>query len=320
MRRILLADPAICTFNLGDQIISQACRSELAASFEGDFVVSVSTRLPLNFYMGKRLRDFDHKIVLGSNLLNPNPTYGYRKQWAISFFSRERWGPAVLMGVGWSHYSEKVSPGQRFLWSRVLHHDLLHSVRDQYTLQMLNRLGYRNVLFTSCPTTWALSPEHCSTIRTRKTDTVVFTLTDYRQDAQRDRMFIALLQQEYGSLYFWPQGIADYGYFKTLHSDSANNIQVLPPSIATFDALLQSDKEPDYVGTRLHGGIHALQKGARSLIIALDNRALELCGDVNLPHLPAGEMDELPGVLRSSIVTNVKLPCRNIEMWKKQFS
>ncbi|MDI9470856.1 MAG: polysaccharide pyruvyl transferase family protein [Bacillota bacterium] len=319
MRRILLADPAISTFNLGDEIISQACRAELAAAFQDDFVVRVSTRLPLNFYMGRRFCDFDFKIVMGSNLLNPNPTYGYRKQWATSFVSRKRWGPAILMGVGWSHYSDKVALGQRFLWKQILHPELLHSVRDQYTLKMLNRLGYQNVLFTACPTTWALTPEHCSGIRRKKSDAVVFTLTDYRQDAERDRKLIALLQQSYSSLYFWPQGIRDLKYYQSLVSGS-DKIQVLSPSLEAFTHLLQSPQAPDYVGNRLHGGIHALRQGARTLIIALDNRSLELCRDVNIPYLPTEKLEDLSDVVRGEIVTGIKLPYRNIVMWKKQFS
>ena len=44
---------------------------------------------------------------------------------------------------------------------------------------------------------------------------------------------------------------------------------------AETDALIQ-DTECDYIGTRLHGGIRALQHGRRSLILSVDNRAVVL--------------------------------------------
>jgi hypothetical protein len=39
----------------------------------------------------------------------------------------------------------------------------------------------------------------------------------------------------------------------------------------------------DFVGARLHGGIRALQRGRRTLTIALDNRAREIAGDTGMP-------------------------------------
>lgn len=49
-----------------------------------------------------------------------------------------------------------------------------------------------------------------------------------------------------------------------------------------FDTVL-ANEDIDFVGTRLHGGIRALQKKKRSLIIAVDNRAIELGADTGLP-------------------------------------
>ena len=38
----------------------------------------------------------------------------------------------------------------------------------------------------------------------------------------------------------------------------------------------------DYVGTRLHAGIRALQHKKRTIIIGIDNRAIEKAKDFNL--------------------------------------
>ena len=63
MRKILYENPGIGTFNLGDQIISESAKTQLNPLFMEDFVVEVSTRLPLNFYFGRRFKHFDVKLV-----------------------------------------------------------------------------------------------------------------------------------------------------------------------------------------------------------------------------------------------------------------
>ncbi|TOG81065.1 capsular biosynthesis protein, partial [Vibrio parahaemolyticus] len=57
---------------------------------------------------------------------------------------------------------------------------------------------------------------------------------------------------------------------------------IIAPSLESFDEVLSSGNV-DYIGTRLHGGVRALQKKVRTLILAIDNRAWEKKKDFNLP-------------------------------------
>lgn len=320
MRKILYENPGIGTFNLGDQIISESAKTQLNPLFMEDFVVEVSTRLPLNFYFGRRFKHFDVKLVLGSNILNPNPTYGYRKQWAISYLTSSMWGPAVMVGTGWSTYSERISSGQIRLWRSILHDSLLHAVRDTYTLEKLNSIGFKNVIYTACPTMWSLTPEHCRLIPTEKAKHVVFTLTDYRPDEEKDRTLAQTLTSLYDNVYFWPQGLHDLDYFRRILPESCiRRIMVLPPSLAAYDNLLEGLPELEFVGTRLHGGIRALQKGKRALIISVDNRAMEIHRDVNIPVLEREKINQLDLVLSSDLRYELSMPWQSIEQWKKQF-
>ena len=41
---------------------------------------------------------------------------------------------------------------------------MTHSVRDSYTKKMLNSIGINNVVNTSCPTVWNITPDHLATI------------------------------------------------------------------------------------------------------------------------------------------------------------
>lgn len=320
MRRILYQNPGLATFNLGDQIISESVKAELSELFKNDFIVEVSSRLPLNHYFGKRFISFDYKLVLGSNILNPNKTYGYRKQWAISSLTTKMWGPAILVGVGWSTYATTVSAGQKRLWRAVLHKSLLHSVRDNYTNEQLIKLGYSNTVNTGCPTMWSLTPAHCEGIPAEKSSDVVFTLTDYRPDPDADRKLIRQLLSLYKKVYFWPQGISDSTYIENLLSTAElDRIIIVPPSLSEYDRLLTENRDIEYVGTRLHGGTRALQKKRRALIVSVDNRASEIHRDTLLPIIERTQIDLLEEVLHSRIDYDLNINFDQIHIWKAQF-
>lgn len=321
MRKILLENPGIATFNLGDQIISDSAKNELNSLFANDFIVEVSTHLPLNFYFGRRFKNFDHKIVLGSNIMNPNPTYGYRKQWAISPRTFKYWGPAVLCGVGWSAYREKTAWGQRYSWKKVLHPTMLHSVRDSYTLEKMQSLGFTNVINTGCPTTWCLTPEHMAKVETEPQKRVVFTLTDYAQDKENDRSMVQQLLDFYEEVWFWPQGIKDKAYIQTLLStDELARIKWVQSSLSAYDQLLETADGIDYVGTRLHGGIRALQKLRRTLIISVDNRAREKQKDNHMTILERTDIGRLTGIIEREIKQEIVIKQDAIRRWKQQFT
>lgn len=74
------------------------------------------------------------------------------------------------------------------------------------------------------------------------------------------------------------------------------------------------------IGTRLHGGIHALNKEKRSLTIAVDNRAVEISRDTGLPVVKQENVkQELEHMICNSWKTEIRFPLENIGKWKKQF-
>lgn len=76
----------------------------------------------------------------------------------------------------------------------------------------------------------------------------------------------------------------------------------------------------DYVGTRLHAGIHAMNYRIRSIIIAIDNRAIEMARDFQLPIIDRVNIEtDLRKMIQSDFMTKVKIPVDNINLWKAQF-
>lgn len=315
-RKIIAFDPAVSSPNLGDLIISDSANSYLNMLFPEAFVLKVSSHLPTSFRYMHMIRDFKARFVLGSNLLKSHMLFGYR-QWDVSLFKSPFVGPVILMGCGWWQYEKGIDLYSKTLYRRLLSKDYMHSVRDNYTLHMLNTIGIDNVLNTACPTMWKFTEEFCKSIPTGKANNVVTTLTDYMRDAAKDRELLDLLSQNYDTVYLWLQGSRDLPYYQSLEGNWKNIVLVNPQLKEYDDTLNMPDIE--YVGTRLHAGIRALQHSKRSMIIAVDNRAREKKIDFNLPVIERENQDALPSLIFNERITDIHIPEEAIAQYLDQF-
>ena len=146
----------------------------------------------------------------------------------------------------------------------------------------------------------------------------MFTLTDYMEDIEADKKMIKILLSNYKKVYFWIQGSNDIQYISKIYK--GNDIVLVPPTLEAYDKILESTKSLDYVGTRLHAGIRALQKKVRTIVVAIDNRALEKSQDINLNIVKRIDIaNKLENIINNDVITNIKLPLENIKIWKNQF-
>lgn len=315
MEKILLCNPGIGSLNVGDQIIGASAKNELNSILKNNFVCEVSTHLPLSFYYGRHLRNFDKKLVLGSNLLK-STTLGFKRQWDMSLSKAFFVGPFVLLGAGWWQYGNTPNWYTKILYRFALSKDFVHSVRDEYTKNQLEKIGIQNVVNTGCPTLWCLTEEHCNLIPQGKSDVVVFTLTDYNKNIDLDSLFVEKLIDSYQRVVFWPQGKGDSDYLEALGFSS--RVESLSPSLEAYDEFLASN-EVDYVGTRLHAGIRALQNKRRSIIVSIDNRAEEKHRDFGLPIIRRKDLGSLESIIDSDFKSKIRIPADAIARWKSQF-
>jgi polysaccharide pyruvyl transferase WcaK-like protein len=317
MKRILLLDPSIATFNVGDKIISQSVREHLKPILDFSFIVEASTHLPVTMYLKNIFYsyDFDYRFVCGSNLIRGKMN-SIIKLWDINLRSANLVSPLILVGVGWWKKGDKPNRYSRLLYSRLLDKKKIHSVRDNYTLQQFQAMGFKNIINTACPSMWTLTTHHCEAIPTKKAHDVVTTLTDYDKNSVADQHMLNILSKKYRKVYLWLQGVNDFNYALLLHLP--NNVVIVNPTLEDYDRLLEQN-DIDYVGTRLHAGIRALQKKRRAIIIAVDHRALEKKKDFNLVVLDRKDSDQLSGLIDDTFKTEIHLPLAHIEAWKKQF-
>lgn len=317
MKRIFLYEPSIASDNVGDQVIVDSIKREMSFLLKNSFCVELPTHTPISnrymYFLGKP----DLKMICGSNIIvGKLNRLIHLRQWMLDLLTYHNIYGSIFIGVGAQQYNQRFNFITRYLYRKFFSKRYIHSVRDSYTEKALKDIGINNVINTACPTMWCLTPEFCKHIPSNKASQVVFTLTDYKKDKKRDNFIISTLLSEYSSVYFWPQGYGDYNYFEQL--DNIETIKIIPPHLQDFDEFL-STNEMDYVGTRLHGGMRALQKQRRTIIIGVDNRAKELHHDFNIPVLPQEDIEKLSDVIKSSFQTRIIIPMENIEKFKKQF-
>ncbi len=314
MKKIIRYNPSLTTMNMGDFVIFDSIKTQMGELFEDAFNVDVSTHLPISYIFTRLLTKADYKFVCGTNLLM-GKLNGIFRQWDINIFNAKRLGPAILIGAGWWQYNNKPNGYTKRVYKKILSTEYMHSVRDTYTEKMLRSMGFTNVICTACPTMWALTKEHCAEIPKDKAKNVITTLTDYNQDIVRDARMLEILKENYDKVYLWIQGGNDYEYFKSLNIDG---ITLVPPALEKYDEILMGG-DIDYVGSRLHGGIRALQKKVRTIILGVDNRAKEKHKDFNLKVIEREDVESLPELIRSSFETDINIPIENINKWKSQF-
>jgi hypothetical protein len=141
-------------------------------------------------------------------------------------------------------------------------------------------------------------------------------VTYYRPAPEADRRLFEMVKKHYDKIYFWPQQDLDVPYVRQLGLDGMIPIE---PNTAAYNRVLD-EEDVDFVGSRLHGGIRALQRGRRAMIVPVDNRAIEISKSSGLPVVSRDEPDEIARWITQPAPTKVVLPTEAIETWKNQFA
>lgn len=311
----IVFDTSINTLNLGDDIINLYCNKILSECIGGREIKHISTHVVPDKDELEEIKHTKLKIVCGTNILSPD----YVK-WTLWKMPRHLNGyhDVIALGIGWGYYSKSFTEKTKIVYRYIFGKHGIHSVRDSYTENKMKMMGIKNVLNTGCPTMWNLTPEFCKGIPSEKARRVVTTLTDYSRNIDADNYMLEVLSKEYEMVFLWPQGSDDTEYYKEL--EHFDNVVLLPRDLEEYTRLLQSG-DLDYVGTRLHGGIHALNYKVRSLIIAVDHRAVEIGKDFSVPYIKRNEIKEkLITEINANRKTCIQIPIDNIQKWKAQFN
>jgi hypothetical protein len=315
--KISVCDTTICDDNLGNQIIMDGLTPVIDRLFRDAFIIRLQYLEPFGAMSRRHLRESEYVFFGGTNALSSQ--MNRYSQMGFSLRDAFRFHNLVLVGVGWWQYQKPPNVYTRTLLKRLLHPEAIHSVRDDYSRRYLESIGIRNVVNTSCPSAWMLTPEHCAGIPAQPGAKAICTLTDYHQNPNADRAFLNLVLERYESCYLWLQGAGDRDYFDSLQLP-AGRVTLIPSRLDAYDAVLR-EQPVDYIGTRLHAGIRALQHRRRSLILAIDNRSAELGKDIGLQTCDRADIDAVRAFIEGRAPRpDIRIPLDAIQRWQRQFA
>lgn len=312
-RTVTLLDTSVSSTNVGDEIIMEAVRNQLTPVLARDYVTRVASHETMSAKSRGMISKSDFVIAGGSNLLSSH--VGVRSVWKLSPLDARLGRKFVMMGVGWYHDQGAPDPYTAWLFRSLFSREKLHSVRDGYSKKKLEGLGFENVVNTGCPTLWELPADVNDRIPTTKASNVVTTLNTYMKDREADEKLLRLLQSRYDRVFAWVQTYTDQDYLKALFPQ----IELVAPNLAAYDALLSSELSLDYFGNRLHAGIRALQKGRRTVIIEIDNRAREMGRDFALPTIERDDFAAMENKIDNPFKLEISLPRADIRRWLDQW-
>lgn len=312
--KIVIFDTALDSKNLGDGIIMDYCEKQLSDIIPVREATHIHTHIEPDVNELSSLDTAELKILCGTNLLSGfMRSYGL---WKIPHSLRGYYN-IVSMGIGFDSEDPKFDLYSKLLFKSIFSRNRFLSVRDSFTENKLHRMGIKNAINTSCPTMWKLTPEHCRQVPRKKSSIVVCTLTDYNKDVNSDTEILNVLFNEYEKVFYWPQGDGDLEYIKEI--GCLDKVCLIERSLEAYDQLLRNNCI-DYVGTRLHAGIRALNYQRRTIIVSIDNRARSIARDSNLPIIERESIsDKLVNWINSEYITDIKIPLENIKKWKEQF-
>lgn len=320
--KIAILDPSYVTStkrspNLGDQVISRAVSREIQSLFPNYELIYFPTKSTLTYRQIDLIMSCDYRFVSGSNLL----WFRWWKYaaWKINLKMLFNLKDLIFFGVGWGDYKFKPNAFGRFVCSRMISKHHIHSFRDEFTsIYAVDGLNINKSVNTICPTMWQLDKIHCERIPKNKSDSVLFTLTDYSQNKDTDSELVSYLIDNYKNVYFFPQGDGDLKYLHSLKIN-VDKINSLNYDFESFVNFVEKNIF-DYVGTRLHAGIFCLEHFKRSFIIGIDNRAIEINKTTDLPVVIRGELKVLDELINSEFTTKINLPVDSITKWRNQFN
>lgn len=325
MKKILLFDTAIATTNLGDEIILDSVKEGLSAILYDSLIFRLGTHI--ENYSKKQLgkdnwkykvlcQNADYKFICGTNLFSGS-LKGKFPQWMLNPKNSKLYQNAVCVGIGKINNFKTIDRYTKRLYLKCLSKEYQHSVRDESTKKAMEMIGLK-AINTGCPTLWSLNSEKCAQIPTKKADKAILSVSGYPEQVDwiADQKLVDCVLKNYTTVYAWIQTVMDKQYLSSLKN--TKNIQCIY-SLKKYKDILKL-RNIDYIGTRLHGGVYALQHSCRAIVIAIDERAIGFYESNKLPIVYREEIEKsLDMMINSQWETTIQLNQKAIDKFINQF-
>ena len=325
MKSVLII-PDSGTMNLGDEIITQSCLSQIDLN-QVSFKISSHQYHPR--YLSNIVKDSDYLLMLGTNCISTTACFPWKVQLklfaphAVHTFKRYI-SKILLMGCGLTSKCDghTIFRPYSYLFNKIfLSNNYIHSVRDEPSRLYLAKLGF-DVLNTSCPTTWNLPKSHMGI---DKITAICLSVTDYNKNLERDLCWVGSIDIFDFPIFIFCQGPGDKKYFlsildKLSNREKFNNIIFIES--LNYLKLLTKRYNFVHIGTRLHCSAFFWSYGMISFLIEIDQRSNGIRKNGVFPIISLEHYKNLP--LLSELISAYELPQNseyinnNILIYKKQ--
>ena len=136
-KKIVELRPSISSENVGDHIIQHYISETMDEIFGEHLTVTMPTRSYLTDRNYRHFSTADYIFLCGTNLIASN--MNKRRQWDLQRSDRKNMKNVIMLGVGWWQYQDKANAYTSRLLHSILRKDVLHSVRDNYTLKKFQK-------------------------------------------------------------------------------------------------------------------------------------------------------------------------------------
>ena len=238
--KISICDTSICDDNLGNEIIMDSVYKIINEVFTDGFFIKLQYLENYNDFSKRHLKESKYVIFGGTNALTSN--MNKYSQMGFKFKDTFYCKNLVLLGVGWWQYQNPPNLYTKLFLNRLLHSNVIHSVRDNYTKNYLKKIGIKNVVNTCCPSLWTIDQNSLYEKSKFKSSNVITTITDYNKNQDAEKSFINLLSKKYKHCYLWLQGAGDKDYFNSLNL-KLKNVTLIPSKLSALDEVLMKENE-----------------------------------------------------------------------------
>lgn len=195
--------------------------------------------------------------------------------------------------------AERLSPNQKRNLALLSEKSKLIGVRGNFSAEILNRLGIKNVKVIGCPSYFENGPTRLLQKKPWDADKVITTATFFNTGLPRTSH---LLQDE---LYFINLLYLDNALPPTTNitaqpfnlDEIPTSFQLLAKAMAgrleffsdynRWAAFFKSNDHCLTIGTRLHSGIFSINSGVPAIVTNPDSRARETCEYLRIPYDPS---------------------------------
>ena len=313
IKHIGLIVPDVCTFNIGDLIISKNIEKIIHDIFPNHFQIKIPMYNCTDKKIKEIIRKSEYIFLCGTGILT-NQLY----HWPVKINDYNK--NVILMGLGWNSYENKsMRKKQKKKYNSILSNKFIHSLRDSYTENKIKQELNISTINTTCPSLWNLNIDN---IERKKSKNVLFSLHYSKGNSKYSIKMLEMLGKNYEKIYFYAQSPYDYDLLEKVIKKSKllKAVNIIKPNIISLNQFIKN-KNFDYIGQRLHGGVHCLNNGKRAFIFGVDNRAIEIHKDINLPVYNFNDfgIEKIENDINSIFESEINLPIKNINAWLDQF-